>query len=293
MARYEAREYWTSLHSQRRGLLSAVGYAALGEGFNRAAYVLRRRALLRLLARNGLKADPSILEAASGVGAYAPAWRRLGCATWVGLDISADAVAHCRRLYPGGEFLEQDLTAPEWPAVGDRVFDLVTAIDVLYHLVDDAAFEAALRNLAARVCRGGMLVLSDVFVPCDRQIAAHVRRRCLGSYQEVLGPDMVLADREPVFAILSDPVPRSGRHVADHALLAAWRLLARGVRSTPAWMRNAAGAGVVTLAWPLDSLLRRTGMTRGVNLELALFRRQGGRHAPAGREREAVPACVA
>jgi SAM-dependent methyltransferase len=298
MARYDVREYWRGLHALNRGLLSAVGYAALGEGFNKAAYVLRRNALLRLLRRNTLRSKPSVLEAASGVGAYARAWRRLEASVWVGLDISADAVAHCRRLYPAGQFLEQDLTAEDWPAIRGRAFDLVTAIDVLYHLVDEPAFEAALRNLASCVPLRGMLLISDVFVPRDKQIAPHVRRRSLETYQKVLGPDMVLVDREPVFAVLGDSVPRSPRRLADHALLTAWKLIARSLLATPAALRDPVGAGLVAMAWPLDSLLRRTGMTRGVNLELALFRRDR-EYAPAAcrpqgaERRESAPVCAA
>jgi 2-polyprenyl-3-methyl-5-hydroxy-6-metoxy-1,4-benzoquinol methylase len=296
---YDNRHYWTKLHADHAGALSAVGYGSFGEGFNIAAYRLRKRAVIRLLARHAGAAS-DVLEAAVGVGAYAPVWRRLGATRWVGLDIAEEAVAHCRRRYPEGEFLRQDLTAARWPhaAVRDAGFDLVAAIDVLYHLVDDQAFEAALRNLAARVRAGGMLLLSDVFVPDDRQIAPHVKRRSLATYQRVLGGDMVLVDREPVFAVLADPVPRSPRHVADHGLLTAWRLLARAVLSTPSPARNALGAGAVWLVWPLDALLRRLGLSRGVNLELALFRRKplgleqsGGAATPAGKE--ANPACAA
>lgn len=276
MSGYVNQQYWTRIHASHRGRLSAVGYAALGEGFNRAAYRLRRRAVVRLLVRNPAPARPTLLEAAPGVGAYEPVWQRLGVSRWVGLDLSADAVAHCRRRYPWGTFLQQDLTEETWTGAaqdeGDG-FDLVTAIDVLYHLTEAAAFERALKGLAARVKPGGLLVVSDVFVEHDRRIAAHVRRRALGTYQEVLGPEFVLEDREAVFAILGDPVPRS-RAALDQALSLAWRGLARGVLALPPGWREAAGPAAVLALWPADSLLRALGVTRGINLELALFRRR-------------------
>ena len=78
--RYDPGRYWAGMHSSHPGQLAAVGYASLGEGFNRAAYVLRRKAVLRLLDRNPASPAPSILEAAVGTGAYAPVWRSLGAA---------------------------------------------------------------------------------------------------------------------------------------------------------------------------------------------------------------------
>jgi SAM-dependent methyltransferase len=230
---------------------------------------------VRLLGRNAVPAGAALLEAAPGVGAYGPVWRRLGVSRWVGLDISGDAVAHCRRRYPWGTFLRQDLAEAAWPAEAAREsgFDVVTAIDVLYHLTDDAAFETALKGLAARLRPGGLLVVSDVFVERDRRIAAHVKRRPLEAYRRVLGPELELADREPVFAILGDPVPRPGAAL-DGALSLAWRGLARGVQAVPAAWRSAAGGAAVLALWPLDGLLRALGAARGVNLELALFRRR-------------------
>ncbi len=276
MSEYVNQQYWTRLHASHRGRLSAVGYAAFGEGFNRMAYRLRRRAVARLVARNALAARPALLEAAPGVGAYEPVWRRFAVSRWVGLDLSEDAVAYCRRQYPWGTFLRQDLTEETWAGAARQEgagFDLVTAIDVLYHLTEDAAFETALKGLAARVKPGGLLLVSDVFVPQDQRIAAHVRRRAMGTHLRVLGEEFALVDREAVFAILADPVPRPGK-LRDRAVSVVWRGLARGLLALPPEWRERAGAAAVALLWPADGVLRRLGAARGVNLELALFRRR-------------------
>jgi len=96
---------------------------------------------------------------------------------------------------------------------------------------------------------------------------------------------MVLVDREPVFAILADPVPRPGR-VADRLLLDGWRLLAKTLRLTPAPARDAVGAASVLLGWPVDAMLRAAGAARGVNLEAALFRKTSRQRGRAGRNGE-------
>ena len=218
---------------------------------------------------------PGILEAAAGVGSYGPVWRRLGVERWLGFDLCESAVEQCRKAYPNGEFTIEDLTTPDWadPAITSEDFDLVTAIDVLYHLVDDRSFDTALQKLSSRVrTGGGYLLVSDVFVTADRQIAPHVRRRSLAAYERILGERMSLVDREPVFSVLGDPVPREPVRAADSLLLGAWKCFAGTIAGTPPWLRDAVGATLALGAWPLDALGRRTGLAKGVNLELALFR---------------------
>jgi len=273
---YENRGYWTSLHTAHRGALRAVGYPALGEGFNRATYRMRRSAVIRLARRRPGLASGRLLEAAAGVGAYAAVWRRFGVADWTGLDISEEAVRYCRLRHGEGRFFVQDLACEAWAeeAAPEDSFALVAAIDVLYHLVEQRAFETALGNLSRRVQPGGRLLVSDVFVETDRRVAAHVRRRPLAAYQRVLGERFELEDREPVFAVLGDPTPRAG-HRADRILCAAWRLAAGVVRAMPGGpVRDLSGAAAGWLLRPIDGLLRGAGMARGANLELALFRRR-------------------
>ncbi len=271
--KYNNRAYWTSLHRQHVGQLSAVGYSGMGEGFNRAAYRLRLGAAEHLLRRNAVQPQ-KILEAAVGVGAYEPLWRELGVQRWVGVDMSPDAIAGLQARSTG-TFLVADLTS-DWnaqPLLGSG-FDLVTAIDVLYHLVEDDEFARALVNLGERVRAGGYLLVSDVFCDPTRQIAPHVKRRALGDYLAILEPGFHPLDREAVFAILGDPVPRPARPIGDVVLFNAWRVLSKVVRVTPALARNIVGAATVAVASPVDSLLRKCGAARGRNLELLLFRKQ-------------------
>jgi len=267
-----SRDYWDSLHREHPGKFTAVGYAALGEGFNREAYRrLRLPALRRLLRRNRV-APRALLEAGVGIGAYAGLWRELGVREWVGVDISPRAVAYLRTRFPDGEFHVVDLAQPEGALEG-RCFDLVTAIDILYHIVDGMQFETALAWLASRMGEHGYLVVSDVFTDSAwGRRSAHVRRRPLEAYLHILEPrGLHLVDREPVFAILGDPVPdRRGR---GRALFLIWRVLQKSIRMMPEGLRNTYGATVVRVFYPLDRLIRSMTDVSGINLEFALFAR--------------------
>lgn len=268
-------DYWEALHGKHQGWLSAVGYAGLGEGFNRESYRrLRVPAVRRLLWRHRVK-PRSLLEAGVGVGAYAGLWQELGVVEWVGVDISSVAVTDLRTRFPQAELHVADITNPG-PILEDKTFDLVAAIDVLYHIVEDRGFERALQWLANRARSGGFLIVSDVFTdsPWGRRFP-HVKRRPLRAYEEILGPfGLRLVDREPVFAILGDPVPM-GAWRQGWGLYTIWRVLQKSIRSVPDTFRDACGVAVVRLCLPLDGILRRAGATRSVNLELGLFAREG------------------
>jgi len=268
-----SQDYWDSLHGEHPGEFAAVGYAGLGEGFNREAYRrLRLPALGRLLRRNRVT-PRALLEAGVGIGAYAGLWRELGVEEWVGVDISPRAVAHLRTRFPDGEFHVVDLARPEGALEG-RCFDLVAAIDVLYHIVDDVQFETALAWLASRVGEHGYLVVSDVFTDSGwGRRFAHVRRRPMEAYLQILElRGLRLVDREPVFAILGDPVP-DGRG-RGRTLFLIWRVLQKSIRMMPEGLRSAYGATVVRVFYPLDRLIRSITDMRGINLELAIFSRQ-------------------
>jgi SAM-dependent methyltransferase len=276
---YRPNEYWARLHREHAAKLSAVGYGALGEGFNRVCYGRRLRAAERILRFSASPFPPSrVLEAGVGVGAYSRLWEPLGVREWVGVDISAEAIAALRKRFPNQSFHEVDLASRDevsWRPVRERApYDAITAIDVLYHVIDDEKWVSALQNLAVLLRPGGVLVVSDVFVDATQQRAPHVRRHPLSEYRAVLeGSGLSLVRREPVFAVLGDPVPHTGFHPMERFMSGTWRIMQKGLRVTPAVIRGPVGAATATVLSPLDALLCRLGVTEGVNLELAAFRR--------------------
>jgi hypothetical protein len=272
---YSNAGYWESLHAERVGEFSAVGYPELGEGFNRATYELRLHALQRLLKRCPASQVTSLLEGGVGIGAYAPVWRKLQVQRWIGLDISGTAIEQMSKKFAWGQFRKADLCdgAEIEAALGSSQFDLVTAIDILYHIVDDGSFRNALRNLSSRVRLTGHFVLSDIFCQKECMPAAHVKRRSLKAYETILKPlGFRLITREQVFAIIGHSEIRMAG-MSDKLLSAAWRGTAKFVRTFPAGARNLVGTAAAYALKPLDAPLRGMGLGRGSNLELALFRR--------------------
>src|SRR5438876_555004 len=251
---YENEKYWSTLHKTLSGQLAAVGYHTLGEGFNLVTYRIRLNALKRLLRTVACGHSPrDLLENAVGVGAYSTVWAGLGISRWVGTDISYEAVQLMRIRSPHGTFIHVDLASSEYISKVQGSFELVTAIDILYHFLDDVAFEQALENIAAKVKPSGFLIVSDVFAPNRSQTAAHVVRRPLAHYEAVLlKHGLKIVGREPVFGFLGDPLRERG--VTSKLLFCCWRLLQKTIRSTPALLRNPVGYGLAFLLWPLDAI---------------------------------------
>ena len=274
---YINKEYWSSLHQKLPGKLSAVGYEGLGEGFNRATYGIRLQAAEALLRSHPVRPVTTVIEGAVGVGKYREVWQALGMTAWVGLDISEAAIGHLQERFPDSTFLRTDLTDandPAWTHVPLQA-DLVTAVDVLYHLTDDALFATALKNLASRVRKSGWLLVSDIFVPERKQTAEHVVRRPLDAYLRVLDPlGFEVKGRAAVFSILGDPVQSSAHPFRDRLLRTGWRALSKAIRLTPLAYREPTGAMLVRAVEPMDALFKRLGWAKGFNLELCLLQRR-------------------
>jgi SAM-dependent methyltransferase len=100
-----------------------------------------------------------------------------------GVDIAPTSVERLRERFPEARFVLADIGGEDL----EGSWDLVNAFDVLYHIVDDARWEAAVRRLGAAVAPGGLLLVTDTFAPLGA-IAEHNRMRPLESYRRLLEP---------------------------------------------------------------------------------------------------------
>src|ERR1043165_1066567 len=90
------------------------------------------------------------------------------------------AVARLPRAYPDARFVRGDIGgALETLPLAAGSFDAVSAFDVLFHIVDDAQYARAFRNLPARLRPGGWLLWSDNFLRHDTERVAHQASRPL------------------------------------------------------------------------------------------------------------------
>ncbi|MET8783683.1 MULTISPECIES: methyltransferase domain-containing protein [unclassified Streptomyces] len=122
--------------------------------------LLRALRLGQLLAIIGAPADSrtplSVLDAGCGGGWFARALARDGHRVDA-FDTSSAAVAQARGEGGGPRHVVADLSGRRSP----RPYDVVLCLDVLFHVLDDDAWAAALRTLASLVRPSGRLIVTD------------------------------------------------------------------------------------------------------------------------------------
>lgn len=137
---------------------SGVGYRALGRPFNTWMYRVRQEVFLREAGRLN-PGGRNVLDVGSGTGFYVRQWDRLGAGEITGCDVTEAAVQRLRTRFPEHRFARQD--AADLNSMETGSFDLVSCMDVLFHITDDARYAEALGEFARILRPGGRLVISE------------------------------------------------------------------------------------------------------------------------------------
>lgn len=117
-------------------------------------------AILEWALRTPLPDRPAILDVGSGAGHWVDFYRSVFDARRVvALEFAAPAAAVLRSKYAR----ESDVSVAEIDVSGDlelgERFEIVNAVDVLFHVVDDGRWRRAVENLAQHLAPGGHLVI--------------------------------------------------------------------------------------------------------------------------------------
>lgn len=254
------RDYW---EGRLRGdySLGGVGYQGLGEAFNRWGYRARRRVFLRAL-RPRVAPGASVLDVGSGTGFYLGLWRELGAGRVVGSDLTDVAAERLAATHPEAEVVRFDAGDPD-PPFPDASFDAVSAMDVLFHIVDDDRFAQALANAARLLRPGGVLAFSDLFVHGEPWRAPHQAIRTLEEVRAAVAAAGLREElRVPLLVLLNAPVDSGNRFFR-----AAWWTL-----RTAALRGEATGWAAGAVAYPFEVALARA-LREGPSTELMVCRR--------------------
>jgi 2-polyprenyl-3-methyl-5-hydroxy-6-metoxy-1,4-benzoquinol methylase len=230
---YRAPDYWDALHRSAEDL-GAVGYPTLPPVFNRHVYANAARAVLRGLDAAGAGVrGRTVLDVGSGTGFWAEIWLQEGAASVAGADLASSAVERLRARFPDSAFAQVDITEHA-PFPGSQ-FDVVTAMSVLLHVVDEERFRSALANLAAQMAPDGHLVVLDPLVvrgrwmPPDAESAHNVVRTLAQWEDAAVAAGLHVGTVIPTAALLSDPVD-AGSRAAFTAHRLWWRALTAALR---------------------------------------------------------------
>lgn len=245
MSQYRPQEYWENLHN--RDDLSAVGQSGLPARLNAWLYKNGARNLDRFLLINPRRPPTTVYDVGAGTGFWVDYWLGRG-ARVDGSDLIEAAVHRLSQRFPGN-YTVLDITTNRPPAQ----YDLVSCMNVLLHIIDDAAFERALVHLAAAVAPGGALLLAD-------PIAAHEwagttsRARAIERYAAPLAAaGLRLRAMAGTTVIGANPIEQTARL---HPLWRAWW----GMVSQVARRSRRASGLIGRLIWRVDPLLLGLGL---------------------------------
>lgn len=179
---YEPASYWSARLS-REFNLRGVGHLEYGNGYNEWLYRQKRSVLGRALA--GRPAGSAALDIGSGVGWVVSYLLERGFRV-DGCDIAPNAVEKLAHRYPEASFFPLAVGGDSIPR-SDASFDVITMMDVAYHIVDDAVWRNALAEIGRVLKTDGQVVVTDGLGRESERPAAHVQHRSLDQWTEAAG----------------------------------------------------------------------------------------------------------
>lgn len=177
---YDAKRFFESYHralggneiSDRQTISPEIGEAA-----SRYHYNAVENSIIQYLALHPPAPGASVLDIGSGAGHWIDFYRTVFAAgRFVAVEISGPDVETLRRRFHGADptavrVVEADVSDVGFD-LGER-FDIVNAIGVMFHIVDDDRWERGVRNLAAHLADDGVVIVGGQFGHVTHNVQFH------------------------------------------------------------------------------------------------------------------------
>jgi SAM-dependent methyltransferase len=177
---YKPAKYWSDLLATDFSL-RGVGHSDYRVSYNRWMYRWKRHVVRRALRSVGR--GRTALDIGSGIGWVVNELLRTG-ARIEGSDIAETAIELLRMRFPSVPFFRTTFGSEVLPRPNDA-YDLVTILEVVFHVTDDDQWASGIAEIGRVLCPGGRLIVTDGFGASDRDPAPHVRFRSIARWQPV------------------------------------------------------------------------------------------------------------
>jgi len=200
---FNAATYWQERHQKTD--LSTVGYIGLGLPFNYWMYrvrekVFNRAVLLEKINFNQVK----VLDVGSGSGFYIKEWQNLGVKNITASDFSSNALKQIKKTFHNIKTLKLDITAPAPNNLGK--FDIISAFDILYHIIDDKKYHQALKNTHKLLKPKGIFIFSGNLPSKTRRARHQVSRSQKTIFSLLDKSRFEIRQIRPIFFLMNAPV---------------------------------------------------------------------------------------
>jgi SAM-dependent methyltransferase len=272
--RYRPQDYWESLLGEDAGLtgVSDPRHSELGM---QGSYDVVRENVVKLLRAHGVGSlrGSRVLDIGSGSGFWLDTWTLLGAEDLTGVELTDVASDRLRASHPAAVVVRADVSDPGLTIDGD--FDLVSAMNVLLHIVDEAAFRRALLNLSHLLREDGVLLVADPVLTRrptrhPTTAASNSVARTVTEWRSALGDvGLEIVDIRPSTVLQGNPIDVKHRPFLI-GLDLLWNVYGRAQAALPRRAARRLVSGVARLdrrlthsSWPAVGaklvLVRRTG----------------------------------
>jgi SAM-dependent methyltransferase len=258
----DRKQYWEERLRANAGL-RGVGHISHSYSWNGWAYRVKKRGLHRLVRLARLDMPRArVLDIGSGTGFGIEFWLSRGVASVSGVDLTDHAVEHLRINFPELLFFQGDIGDPQFDLPG-APFDMVSAMEVLFHITDDNRYRRAFCNIKDALRPGGYLVFSDNFLRHGELRTAHqASRRHEDIMAAVREAGLEPVKRIPMFMFMGYPVDTTNARRQQ-----IWRRTVGRAARSDRW-----GAVFGFLLAPVE-LVATAVASEGPTVELLLCRR--------------------
>lgn len=205
-AKYEPKSYWQKRLSEDFSL-TGVGHKGFGLEYNIWLYKARLRTISQLIKEKNINCKGiKLLDIGVGTGFYINFWEKLGVNDITGFDITTKAIEELNKKYPNYKFIKRDISDTE-QNIPDEKYDIITAFDILYHIVKNKDFESALENIRKFSHKDTVILIMDSFLRRNIPTRFHENDRTLDYYKQVLNSRLLdIVEIKPIFYFMNAPI---------------------------------------------------------------------------------------
>ncbi len=201
----EPQNYWQKRHSQTD--ISTVGFIGFGIPYNFWMYKVRLVVFNSIVKEQKINLQKTkILDVGSGSGFYLQRWSALKANNITGSDFSERAIKKLRTTFKGMKIIYLDITSSAIQAKQGK-YSLVSAFDILYHIVDDGKYSNAIKNISFLLKTNGVFIFSENFLKGnskrDEFQVSRSRRFILNCLKK---NNLRVLTVNPVFYLMNTPV---------------------------------------------------------------------------------------